>query len=173
MLQTTYTSCSSHIYLLMLACMDLLLPKNRYRCILFTFLRPTYIHDSPSCNLHTYIIHLLATFIHTIFSYTATWVHMWFTFLQPTYIHNSHSCALNAYMIHLHMTCIHTRITSCNLHTCMENSTSFVHASFLWIDFPPLDNSPMIKSSCSLGQMQTHLCRLHHVSTHSLHNEMP
>ena len=165
MLQTTYTSFSSHIYMLMLACMDLLLPKKTlYGCILFTFFRPAYIHDSPSCNLHTYLIHLPVTCVRMIFSYTSTWVHIRFSFLQPTYIHNSHSCALNTYMIHLPMTCIHTWFSSHDLHTCTKNLTSFVHASFhsFKIDFPPLYNFPLIKSSFSLGEMQTRLCQLHH-----------
>jgi hypothetical protein len=53
--------------------------------------------------------------------------------------------------------------------TCMNNSVQFFLCDFLSSrpDLLPLQNFPLLKSPCSLAQVQTHLCQLHHVSTHS------
>jgi hypothetical protein len=86
-----------------------------------------------------------------------------FTFLQLVYIRYRALCNPRIYAIS--STAILVKVHK----ICTETSVQFGLCDFLSssLDFPPLQNFPLLKSPSSLAQVQSHLCQLNHVSTHS------
>jgi hypothetical protein len=115
----------------------------------------TNVCHCPFCNPRAYAI-----------LPTATRVHTRFTSLQPAYIRDSPSCNLHSYATVPTATCGYVRKPVRTLPYDLLHSYSF----FLGQISQSYRHS--LAEITNLAHVQTHLCQLHHVSTHTTQYEM-